>query len=288
MSVAFRRLALGGGGAKGILHIGALQELSKYQKLEFPNGVYGSSIGSILATYIAFGLPIDNTVPLLKKYLVFEKVAPKPNFAQMAKSLSTKGMYDMDSFETLLTDFFQEAGLDIKTKQIKDAQMPLYIVSSNITKGIPTIFSGDISVLSALKCSCCVPGVFKPQALYGQLYVDGDMFTPAISKIIPKDESTLVLNLKKQSATVMTPDNIENISPLEYIGNMYLMIMTQFYNAQKDNHSVSLFHPKLFSTTPIHEVDVDDVLNVGKSQLRRFLTENCNQESTESSNTRLA
>lgn len=288
MSVAFRRLALGGGGAKGILHIGALQELSKYQSLEFPNGVYGSSIGSILATYVAFGLPIDNTVPLLKKYLVFEKIAPKPNFAQMAKSLSTKGMYDMDGFETLLIDFFQEAGLDIKSKQIKDANMPLYIVSSNITKGIPTIFSGDIPVLSALKCSCCIPGVFKPQPLYNQLYVDGDMFTPAISKLIPKDGSTLVLNLKKQSATVMTPQNIESISPLEYIGNMYLMIMTQFYNAQKDNNSVSLFHPKLFSTTPIDEIDVDDVLSVGRSQLRRFLTENCNQESSESRNTRLA
>lgn len=66
MSVIFRRLALGGGGAKGILHVGALQELSKRQPLDFPKGVYGSSIGSILATYIAFGLPIDNTVPLLK------------------------------------------------------------------------------------------------------------------------------------------------------------------------------------------------------------------------------
>jgi predicted acylesterase/phospholipase RssA len=288
MSVAFRRLALGGGGAKGILHIGALQELSKYQPLDFPNGVYGSSIGSILATYVAFGLPIDNTIPLLKKYLVFEKIAPKPNFAQMAKSLSTKGMYDMDGFENLLSDFFQEAGLDIKTKMIKDAKMPLYIVSSNITKGIPTIFSGDIPVLSALKCSCCVPGVFKPQALYGQLYVDGDMFSPAISKLIPKDESTLVFNLKKQNATVMTPENIESISPLQYIGNLYLMTMIQFYKAQNDTNSVSLFHPKLFSTTPIDEIDIEDVLSIGRSQLRRFLSENCNQESTESCDTRLA
>lgn len=287
MSVLFRRLALGGGGAKGVLHIGALQELSKHQKLEFPDGVYGSSIGSILATYIAFGLPIDNTVPLLNKYLVFDKIAPKPNFAQMAKSLSTKGMYDMDGFEKLITDFFQEAGVDLKDKKIKDAKMPLYIVSSNITKGIPTIFSNDIPILSALKCSCCIPGVFKPQALYDNLYVDGDMFTPAISNIIPIDNTTLVLNLKKQNATVMTPQNIESISPLEYIGNLYLMTMTQFYNAQKDDSAVSLFHPKLFSTSLISEIDVEDVLQTGRSQLRRFLTQNSNQESSESRDTRL-
>jgi NTE family protein len=274
MSVVFRRLALGGGGAKGILHIGALQELSKQQPLEFSNGVYGSSIGSILATYVAFGLPIDNTIPLLKKYLVLEKIAPKPNFAQMAKSLSTKGMYDMDSFETLLIEFFDDAGLDIRDKKIVDAKMPLYIVASNITKGIPTIFSKDVSVISALKCSCCIPGIFRPQGLYGQLYVDGDLFTPAISKLVPKDEETLILNLKKQSPKVMTPQNIEDISPLEYIGNLYLMTMTQFYNAQKDNSAVSLIHPKLHSTTSIDEINVEEVLETGRSQLRRFLSKN--------------
>lgn len=288
MSILFSRLALGGGGVKGILHIGALQELSKFQSLEFSNGVYGSSIGSIIATYIAFGLPIDNTIPLLKKYLVFDRIAPKPNFTQMAKSLTTKGMYDMDGLENMLIEFFQEAGLDIRGKLLKDAKMPLYIVSSNITKGIPVIFSGDVSVLSALRCSCCIPGVFKPQSLYGQLYVDGDMFTPAISKLVPKDDSTLVLTLKKQSARVMTPENIESISPFEYIGNLYLMTMTQFYNAQHDNNSVLLFHPKLFSTTSINEIDIDDVLKIGRLQLRRFLTKDSDQESSKSSNTRLS
>lgn len=288
MSILFSRLALGGGGVKGILHIGALQELSKFQSLEFSNGVYGSSIGSIIATYIAFGLPIDNTIPLLKKYLVFDRIAPKPNFTQMAKSLTTKGMYDMDGLENMLIEFFQEAGLDIRGKLLKDAKMPLYIVSSNITKGIPVIFSGDVSVLSALRCSCCIPGVFKPQSLYGQLYVDGDMFTPAISKLVPKDDSTLVLTLKKQSARVMTPENIESISPFEYIGNLYLMTMTQFYNAQHDNNSVLLFHPKLFSTTSINEIDIDDVLKIGRLQLRRFLTKDSDQESSKSSDTRLS
>lgn len=276
MSVVFRRLALGGGGAKGILHVGALQELSKRQPLDFPKGVYGSSIGSILATYIAFGLPIDNTVPLLKKYLVLEKIAPKPNFTQMAKSLSTKGMYDMDSFEKLLIEFFQDAGIDIKDKKIIDAKMPLHIVASNITKGIPTIFSKDVSIISAIKCSCCVPGIFRPQPLYDQLYVDGDLFTPAISKIIPNDEETLILNLKKQGPKLMTPQNIEDISPLEYIGNLYLMTMTQFYNAQKDNSAASLFHPKLHSTTPIDEINIEEVLETARIQLRRFLTKDCN------------
>ena len=104
MSVAFNRLALGGGGVKGILHIGALQELSKHQQLIFSRGVYGSSIGCIIATYIAFGLPIDNAIPLMKKYLKFERVAPKPTFIELANSLSSKGMFSMTMFETTLQE----------------------------------------------------------------------------------------------------------------------------------------------------------------------------------------
>ena len=288
MSILFRRLALGGGGVKGILHIGALQELSKIQPLEFPDGVYGSSIGSIIATYVAFGLPIDKTIPLLKKYLVFEKIAPKPNFTQMAKSLTTKGMYDMDGLEKLFIEFFEDAGLDIRGKLLKDAKMPLFIISSNITKGIPVIFSENVSVLSALRCSCCIPGVFKPQALYGQLYVDGDMFTPSISKIIPNDKNTLVIILKKQSPNTMTPENIENISPFEYIGNLYLMTMTQFYNAQKHDNSLILVYPKLYSTSLIEEINIEDVLNKSGNDLRRFLIKNGLYESLEVSSSRLS
>lgn len=288
MSILFRRLALGGGGVKGILHIGALQELSKIQPLEFPDGVYGSSIGSIIAAYVAFGLPIEKTIPLLKKYLVFEKIAPKPNFTQMAKSLTTKGMYDMDTLENLFIEFFKDAGLDIKGKLLKDAKMPLFIISSNITKGIPVIFSDNVSVLSALRCSCCVPGVFKPQSLYGQLYVDGDMFTPSISKIIPIDKTTLVIILKKQPPNTMTPENIESISPFEYIGNLYLMTMTQFYNAQKDDSSLILFYPELHSTSSIEDINIEDILNKAKNDLRRFLIKNGFYESLKVSSSRFS
>ena len=65
------------------------------------------------------------------------------------------------------------------------------------------------------------------------------------------------------------------------------MTMTQFYNAQKDDTSVPLFHPKLFSSTSIDEIDIEDVLATGRAQLRRFLSKNGNQERSESSDTRL-
>jgi len=273
MSVVFRRLALGGGGAKGILHIGALQELSKHQPLIFPNGVYGCSIGSILATYVAFELPIDNMVPLLHKHMSFQKIIPSLNFTQVTKALSSKGVFDMNMFESLLKEFFMDAGLDISDKTLKDAKMPLHVISSNITKGCSTVLTGNIPIISALKCSCCVPGVFEPQQLYDQLYLDGDLFTPCVSRAVPVDDETLVITLKKQTGNKMTPKNIQNISPLEYIHNVYLMTMMQLYNLQKTENILCLYHPKLFSTTKLEDIDVENVLQTGRYQLRTFLTQ---------------
>ena len=273
MSVVFRRLALGGGGAKGILHIGALQELSKHQPLVFPNGVYGCSVGSIIATYIAFELPIDNMVPLLHKHMSFQKIVPSMNITHITKALSTKGIFTMDMFETLVKEFFTDAGLDISNKKLSDAKMPLYVISSNITKGCPSLLSGNIPILSALKCSCCVPGVFEPQQLYDQLYLDGDLFTPCVSNVVPIDNETLVITLKKQTGHKMTPKNIQNISPLEYIHNVYLMTMMQLYNLQKQDGILCLYHPKLFSTTKLEDIDVENVLQTGRYQLRAFLTQ---------------
>lgn len=277
MSTAFRKLALGGGGMKGLLHIGALQRLSTYQPLKFPDGVYGCSIGSIIATYVAFELPMENIKPLVQKYLNMDNVIPKSSFSDMLNAFSTKGMYSMDLFEQTTISMFSEAGLDVRDKKISDAKMPLYIVSSNITKGVPTIFSGNTSLLSALKCSCCIPGVFRPQELYGNLYVDGDLFTPCIVSLVNPKTDTLVLSLVKQKGEPITTKNVDKLSPINYVYQLYLMMMIRFYKAQQHDSMVSLVYPGLRSNTDIKDLDLDKILKSAGDQLDTFLTKRVDQ-----------
>lgn len=274
---AFRKLALGGGGMKGILHIGALQALSKKQPLIFPEGVYGCSIGSIIATYVAFELPIDNMKPLVEKYLDMDNVVPKSSFSDMLKAFSTKGMYSMDLFEQTAISMFSDAGLDITNKTLGDAKMPLYIVASNITKGVPTVFSGNVTVLSALKCSCCIPGVFRPQELYENLYVDGDLFSPCIASIVSPDFNTLIISLTKQKGEPITPKNVDKLSPVDYVYQMYQMMMIRFYKSQQVPNMVSLWYPDLHSNSKIKELNTDKILESASNQLESFLTKRVNE-----------
>ena len=281
MSIVFRRLALGGGGVKGILHIGVLQELKKHQELYFPDGVYGCSIGSIIGTYVAFGLPVDSMVPLLQKYLHHEKIVPKPELSHLSNCFSGKGMFTMDMFENTIKEMFLEVGLNIEGKTLNDAKMPLHIVASNITKRVPAVLSGNVSVLSALKCSCCLPAIFKPQELYDSLYIDGDIFSPCIASIVPINETTLVVSLMKQGASPVTTKNIEKMTPLDFVGNLYLMMMIQFYKAQQKPNILQLKYPGLYSTSKLEDIDLNAVFQYSSDSLLAFISESSLQKRSE-------
>lgn len=275
MSIPFRKLGLGGGGVKGILHVGALRELSKHQPLMFPDGIYGVSVGSILATYLAFELPLEQTPALIKKYLSMNMILPKLGVKDVAKAFSEKGMFSMDKFELTLIDMFDEAGLDIRDKKIRDTKMPLYIVASNITKGKPAIFSNNVSILKAILCSCCIPGIFRPQEFNNQLYVDGDVFTPCLSHIIPDG---LVLSLVKAPIHKLTPTTIESIHPLEYMRDLSRLSSAWIHSQQKNNLTVCLHYPKLKSTSDLSEFDIDAILKESETKLHNFLRTECGLE----------
>lgn len=267
--IPFRKIGLGAGGIKGILHIGALRELQKYQTLEFPNGIYGCSVGSVIATYISFNLPVDDrAVELTKKYLTFERIVPKPSFSDIRNAMSEKGMFSMDLFEQNIIEMFSEVGIDIKTKKIGDAQQPLHIIASNLTKGIPTIFTKDVPILDALKCSCCLPGIFKPQNLYGQLYVDGGMLVPCISWIQP---DALVFSLTKQKTSKIAPDTIGMMSPLDFMKNIYAMSINHFMMMHRNDNIVTLSYPDLQSDSDLGDFDIPDILNTAETSVRGFL-----------------
>ena len=269
MSLPFRTLGLGGGGIKGVLHVGALLELSKHQELKFPNGVYGSSIGSIIATYVAFELPLDKMIPLMKEYLSTSRITPSFKLEFLSSAFATKGLYPMDLFETSLIEMFNKAGLDIKNKKIGDANMPLYIVSSNISKGIPTIFSKNINIIDALKCSCCIPGIFRPIELYGQLYVDGNIFSPCITSIMPKD--ALILTLLKQRKSIITPSLIESMSPITYLNELYTMSSQIAHNSLITSNTVCLSYPNLYSDSDLSTFNVNDILEKSGQLLNQFI-----------------
>jgi NTE family protein len=277
MSLPFKQLALSGGGMKGILHVGLLNALSKHQPLVFPDGVYGCSIGSIIATLVAFELPLKRET--ITKYMKYDNVIPKINFTDVANAFKVKGLFTMDLFEKEMIKAFEEYDMDIRTLKLKDAKMPLFIIASNITKGVPTILSDDVFVLDALKCSCCLPGVFQPQELYGQLYVDGGLFAPSLEVFAP---NALNLFLTKKRNKQITKETLADISSVDFIRQLYSMSMNQFHKFNKTDNTLDLEYPNLNSDSNLDDFNLDDMMNHCEKLLDVFLlTKSRCQESLE-------
>jgi predicted acylesterase/phospholipase RssA len=269
MSPVIRKLGLGGGGAKGILHVGALMELSKHQPLVFPDGIYGSSVGSIIASCVAFGIPIEKILEFVRTYSSIQKLIPsKFEVQNISKLFTSKGFYNMNVFNTRMIELFGSSNIDIQNKKLSDALMPLYVVSSNITKGVPTIFSGDVYVLDALRCSCCIPFLFHPQQVGECLYIDGDVLTPNLTSLCSAD--TIVINLDKYRKHSIMPSQLESLSAIDYAKELYNIVALHNQKAQSSTNTISMSYPTLYSDSDLSEFNVDEILADSGNQFSRF------------------
>jgi hypothetical protein len=189
-----RSIALGGGGTRGGLHLGALRALEDYRgDLLFPDGIYGSSAGAFIAVAIAFGMPLSSIHSMYNGSFTASKFIPQPKLDHILTAMDRRGVFSMDTVMNLVVTLFLEHGLDLRGKRCCDAKQPLYIVASNMTTGHPTILTGKVPVLDALRCSSAIPLVFEPQMLYGNLYLDGGVHLRCLGTVVPKD--TLVIHI---------------------------------------------------------------------------------------------
>lgn len=215
----FRSIAFGGGGVRGGLHVGAISAIEKMRgNLVFPEGVYGSSIGSIVATAVAFGLQSNQIRSIFDKHLQLSAFLPSLRLQSIQQFPDKKGLFSMDMVEQSVVRMFQEHGVDLQGKKCSDAPQKLFIVASNLTTGRPTFLTGNVSVLDAIRCSCCLPFVFQPQVVYNQVYVDGGVHVNCLDRIVPKD--CLVVHISQANKPVR-PEEIADMTLLSYVGSVY-------------------------------------------------------------------
>lgn len=148
-------LALGGGSFRGFAHVGVIEVLAREGLM--PSWLAGTSAGAIAASLIAFG------VPLAEMYGAVEEV----NWASIARlrPLAPIGTLTNEGIEAALVRLLGDA-------RIEDSPIPLRIVATDIVAGERVVLHRG-PVARAVRASSCIPGVFAPVQLGGQLLVDG-------------------------------------------------------------------------------------------------------------------
>lgn len=147
-------LALGGGGAKGVAHIGVLQALEEARVK--PDYIAGTSVGAMVAAMYAFNVNI-NTIANIARNLTLAQIT--------TFKLNKTGFFTADPLKDILIKYLGEVN-------IEDATIPLSIVATDLTSGEEVIFT-EGPLADAVCASASIPGVYIPMRLNGRILVDG-------------------------------------------------------------------------------------------------------------------
>ncbi|HLV87559.1 MAG TPA: patatin-like phospholipase family protein [Candidatus Sulfotelmatobacter sp.] len=152
-------LALGGGFARGIAHIGVLKVL---EEESIPVRVItGTSVGALIGANYCSGLTIDE----------MQEVAHNTRFTTFARwTLSRYGFASNDRMVAFLTR-------TLKVKTFEDLRIPLGVTATDFNTGEGVVFHSG-SIIDPVRASCAYPGMFLPVNIRGRYLVDGMLSHP--------------------------------------------------------------------------------------------------------------
>ena len=152
-------VALGGGFARGIAHIGVLRVLE--QEGIPVRTITGTSVGALIGACYCSGLtPAE-----------MEEVAHNTRFTSFARwTLSRCGFASSDRMITYLTR-------TLKCRTFEDLRIPLGITATDFNSGEGVVFHSG-SIIDPVRASCSYPGMFLPVEIRGHYYIDGMLSYP--------------------------------------------------------------------------------------------------------------
>ncbi len=196
-------LALGGGFARGIAHIGVLRVL---ERSRIPiSAIAGVSSGAIVAAAAASGATADD----------IEKVALSMKFRDVAKwTLNLKGLADNDRMITFLARL-------LKVNRFEDMRIPLAIIATDLVRGRPVTFYGKGDAVFPIRASCAYPGLFLPLRHEGRLLVDGFVSMEVPAEVLPQIGANYVI-----SVAIPNNDGIEDYGSMFSVVSRCFQVMS--------------------------------------------------------------
>ena len=260
----FRSIALGGGGIRGFLILGGLKAVEERQgNLNFPDGIYGCSVGAVIATGVAFGLTYQQAEEVCIKYVNTSGFLPSFRYATILAFMQKKGLFTQDLMEELFLKIFDSLGIDLRGKMISDTPQKLYLLASNLTTQRPTLLTGNIPLLAAMKASCCLPFIFHPQMIHNQLYIDGGVYSENMYEAVPK--GTLVLDIAHIKRAIF-PSTLESISIFDMVRTLWAGLRSIRVHADAINLNID----GIYLLDELKDEDKIRMINAGHSQAMRF------------------
>jgi NTE family protein len=187
-------LVLSSGGARGLGHIGVIEELES-RGYEI-SSVAGTSIGAVIGGSYAAGelSAYKEWVTSLTKMEVFKL---------MDFTLSKNGLMKGEKV-------FEEMKKRIPEQNIEDLEIPFTALAVDLISKKEVVFN-EGSLYEAIRASVSIPTVFIPYELENMKLVDGGLLNPIPMRHIKRNENDIVV-----AVNLNAPDNTESANIQAY------------------------------------------------------------------------
>ena len=185
-------LALAGGFARGIAHIGVIRVL---REAGIPiDCAAGTSVGSLIGAAFCGGASLED----------MERIGAVTTFADFGRwTPSWLGLATNQRMEKFLARF-------TPAKTFEELQTPLAIATTDIIDGV-TVYHSSGPLAPPLRASCAYPGLFVPIQYEGRTLVDGFLTAPVPVEGALLLGADIVIAVYLESGSLEQPRTITDI-----------------------------------------------------------------------------
>ena len=184
-------LALGGGMARGMAHIGVLRVLEKYRvPIDL---IAGTSVGSLVGGAYASGLTPDQ----------IQEISATIRWSDLGRvTVSRLGFYSNARTEDFIRSKFPVTEFD-------KLRLPFGAVAADIQSGKMVVFT-EGSLPLAIRASCAMPIYYVPVPVNGRMLVDGGVVghLPASVARIMGADVVIAIDVNSQHNPIAQPTNM--------------------------------------------------------------------------------
>jgi NTE family protein len=261
-------LVLGGGGMRGMAHVGILKALATLG-IQY-DAIVGTSIGALVGAMAAGGFDlehIESVVAEVQKEDYFRLNTVK----LLLKGTRAPSMYQGQTFKASLARILPSISFE-------SSKIPFYCNSVRLESG-GSVFWGTpgfdrIPIVDAVYASCALPGVFEPFEYEGFNYMDGgivDSVPLRFAKTLRPDLIIAVdLTIK---GTYKSPNYKQRVlSTLFRSFEIVEEVLVEQSLHMHVDHSVVLIQPKVGHLHRFDFEQVGEVVRMGEEEALRVLT----------------
>jgi NTE family protein len=243
-------VALGGGFARGMAHIGVLKVL---EEEGIPvRIVAGTSVGALIGAAYCSGLSIDE----------LEKVAHSCRFTTFARwTVSRYGFASTDRMVSFLNR-------TLKVKTFEELRIPLGVTATDFNSGEGVVFHSG-SIIDPVRASCAYPGMFLPVEIRGRFLVDGMLSHPVPTRPLREmgAERVLAVHLKGTWAKGGAPRHLFDV-----IGQSFAIAQDAMSSLWRDAADL-IIEPDVAGFAYDDFKRADELIDAGGVAMRKVLPE---------------